>query len=90
MATFEYAPAPESRAIVTLEKSYGLYIDGAFTRPRDTFESINPADETVLAEVSQAGRKDVDKAVAAYDCYEKELCGKEDRVWTIEDLRLHL
>ena len=62
MATFEYAPAPESRAIVTLEKSYGLYIDGAFTRPRDTFESINPADETVLAEVSQAGRKDVDKA----------------------------
>jgi acyl-CoA reductase-like NAD-dependent aldehyde dehydrogenase len=65
MATFEYAPAPESRAIVTLEKSYGLYIDGAFTRPKDTFESINPADETVLAEVSQAGRKDVDKAVAA-------------------------
>ncbi|HKX67584.1 MAG TPA: aldehyde dehydrogenase family protein [Intrasporangium sp.] len=65
MATFEYAPAPESRGIVTLEKSYGLYIDGAFTRPKDTFESINPADETVLAEVSQAGRKDVDKAVAA-------------------------
>ncbi|HEX5968145.1 MAG TPA: aldehyde dehydrogenase family protein [Intrasporangium sp.] len=65
MATFEYAPAPESRAIVTLEKSYGLYIDGAFTRPKDTFESINPADEMVLAEVSQAGRKDVDKAVAA-------------------------
>ena len=65
MAMFEYAPAPESRAIVTLEKSYGLYIDGAFTRPKDTFESINPADETVLTEVSQAGRKDVDKAVAA-------------------------
>lgn len=65
MSRFEYAPAPESRAIVTLDKSYGLFIDGAFTRPKATFESINPADETVLAEVSQAGPKDVDKAVAA-------------------------
>src|SRR6478735_4665026 len=65
MPTFEYAPAPESRAIVTIEKSYGLFIDGAFTRPRATFPTVNPADETVLAEVSQAGPKDVDKAVAA-------------------------
>lgn len=65
MPKFEYAPAPESRAIVTIEKSYGLFIDGAFTRPKATFPTINPADETVLAEVSQAGPKDVDKAVAA-------------------------
>ena len=65
MPTFEYAPAPESRAIVTIEKSYGLFVDGAFTRPKATFATINPADETVLAEVSQAGQKDVDKAVAA-------------------------
>src|SRR6478672_10706647 len=65
MPKFEYAPAPESRAIVTIEKSYGLFIDGAFTRPRATFPTVNPADETVLAEVSQAGPKDVDKAVAA-------------------------
>src|SRR6478752_3413572 len=65
MPKFEYAPAPESRAIVTIEKSYGLFIDGGFTRPKATFPTINPADETVLAEVSQAGPKDVDKAVAA-------------------------
>ena len=65
MPKFEYAPAPESRAIVTIDKSYGLFIDGAFTRPKATFATINPADETVLAEVSQAGPKDVDKAVAA-------------------------
>ncbi|MDC5698513.1 aldehyde dehydrogenase family protein [Intrasporangium calvum] len=65
MPKFEYAPAPESRAVVTIEKSYGLYIDGAFSRPKDTFETINPADESVLAEVSQAGPKDVDRAVAA-------------------------
>src|SRR5690348_17229424 len=65
MPKFEYAPAPESRAIVTIEKSYGLFIDGGLTRPKATFPTINPADETVLAEVSQAGPKDVDKAVAA-------------------------
>ncbi len=50
---------------MTIKKSYGFFVDGAFTRPKATFPTINPADETVLAEVSQAGPKDVDKAVAA-------------------------
>ena len=27
---FEYAPAPESRAVVDLKSSYGLFIDGEF------------------------------------------------------------
>ncbi len=65
MPTFEYAPAPESRAVVTIEKSYGLFIDGSFTRPKALFDTINPADESVLAQVTQAGPRDVDKAVAA-------------------------
>jgi aldehyde dehydrogenase (NAD+) len=65
MPTFEYAPAPESRAVVTIDPSYGLYIDGSFTKPKALFPSLNPADESVLAEVTQAGPKDVDKAVAA-------------------------
>ncbi len=65
MSIFEYAPAPESRSIVTLKPSYGLFIDGAFTRAKGLFPTINPADEQVLAEVSQATAKDVDKAVAA-------------------------
>ena len=30
MTTFEYAPAPESRAIVDIKPSYGLFIDGEF------------------------------------------------------------
>ena len=37
MGTFEYAPAPESRAVVDLKSSYGLFINGEFvegTRPR--------------------------------------------------------
>ena len=65
MPTFDYAPAPESRSVVTIAPSYGLYIDGAFTRPKATFATLNPADETVLAQVTQAGPKDVDRAVAA-------------------------
>ncbi len=64
---FEYAPAPESRGIVDLSTSYGLFIDGEFTAGAgDTsFKTINPATEEVLAEVTEAGDKDVDTAVAA-------------------------
>jgi hypothetical protein len=29
-----------------------------------------------------------DETAAAYACYQKELCGKGDPVWTIEDLRV--
>ena len=64
---FEYAPAPESRAIVDLAPSYGLFIDGEFAAPTDggVFKTVNPATEEVLAEVSVAGPADVDRAVAA-------------------------
>ncbi|KAA1422558.1 aldehyde dehydrogenase family protein [Mumia zhuanghuii] len=63
----EYAPAPESRSIVDLEPSYGLFIDGAFTDGTDggTFKTVNPATEEVLAEVTEATPADVDLAVAA-------------------------
>ncbi|MGB9112541.1 MAG: aldehyde dehydrogenase family protein [Acidimicrobiales bacterium] len=64
---FEYSPAPESRAIVNLRSSYGLFIDGEFVDPIDggAFKTINPASEEVLAEVSAAGPQDIDRAVAA-------------------------
>jgi aldehyde dehydrogenase (NAD+) len=67
MGPFEYAPAPESRSIVDLKPSYGLFIDGEFVEPGDggTIKSINPASEEVLAEVAEAGPGDVDRAVAA-------------------------
>ena len=54
---WEYAPAPESRDIVTLRSSYGLFIDGEFCDPIDgqTFKTVNPATEEVLAEVAEAG-----------------------------------
>jgi aldehyde dehydrogenase (NAD+) len=64
---FEYAPAPESRAIVDLQASYGLFINGEFVDPIDggSFKTISPATEEVLAEVSDAGQADVDRAVQA-------------------------
>jgi len=75
--TWEYAPAPESRAVVDLQPSYGLFIDGAFVEPTDggTFKTVNPATEEVLAEVSEAGAGDVDKAVAAARRAQSEVWG---------------
>ncbi|SDY01810.1 aldehyde dehydrogenase (acceptor) [Micromonospora pattaloongensis] len=74
MALFEYAPAPESRSVVDIKPSYGLFINGEFVDPTDggALKSINPASEEVLAEVAEAGAGDVDRAVrAARAAYEK-------------------
>src|SRR6266545_4038094 len=65
--SFEYAPAPESRAIVDIKSSYGLFINGAFVEATDgkPFKTVSPSSEEVLAEVSEAGPADIDKAVKA-------------------------
>ncbi|HWH31449.1 MAG TPA: aldehyde dehydrogenase family protein [Egibacteraceae bacterium] len=65
--TWDYAPAPEARDIVRLSSSYGLFIDGAFVDTLDggALKTVNPATEEVLAEVAEAGAKDIDRAVAA-------------------------
>src|SRR2546423_12169437 len=67
MAKFEYAPAPESRSIVSLRESYGLFIDGEFTPGAEdrAFKTISPASEEVLAEVTEAGPPDVGPPVTA-------------------------
>jgi len=78
MPRFEYAPAPESRAIVSLRESYGLFIGGEFTSSVDgrAFKTISPATEEVLAEVTEAGPADVDRAVAAArQAYERTWSG---------------
>jgi aldehyde dehydrogenase (NAD+) len=63
---FEYAPAPESRSVVDIAGSYGLFIDGAFRESAaGSFKTVNPATEEVLAEVASAGVEEVDLAVAA-------------------------
>jgi aldehyde dehydrogenase (NAD+) len=64
---FEYAPAPESRSIVEIRSSYGLFIGGSFVDAKsgESRKTVNPATEEVLAEVAEAGAEDVDAAVAA-------------------------
>ncbi|MEV6057066.1 aldehyde dehydrogenase family protein [Streptomyces sp. NPDC052107] len=71
---FEYAPAPESRSVVDIAPSYGLFIDGEFVDAADgkVFKTISPSTEEVLSEVAQAGAEDVDRAVkAARKAFEK-------------------
>ncbi|MFC6062570.1 aldehyde dehydrogenase family protein [Streptomyces ochraceiscleroticus] len=71
---FEYAPAPESRAVIDIAPSYGLFIDGEFAEAADgkVFKTVSPANEEVLSEVAQAGTADVERAVkAARKAFEK-------------------
>ena len=68
---FDYAAAPESRAIVSLEERYGLFVGGSWIEPSETYTTISPASEEPLAEVGQASAEDVDAAVgAARDAFE--------------------
>src|SRR5689334_13956887 len=82
-AEWEYAPAPESRDIVSFQAEYGLFIGGEFTAPRSAehFATINPASEEPLARVAQAGAEDVSRAVAsareAYEWYWGTMPGRE-------------
>jgi aldehyde dehydrogenase (NAD+) len=64
---WEYAPAPESREIVTIAAEYGLFTGGEFVPAADgrQFSTVNPATEEPLARVALAGPADVDGAVAA-------------------------
>ncbi|MFJ2056358.1 aldehyde dehydrogenase family protein [Streptomyces sp. NPDC087908] len=73
-SAFEYAPAPESRSVVDIAPSYGLFIDGEFVEAADgkVFKTVSPATEEVLSEIAQAGVEDVDRAVkAARKAFEK-------------------
>ncbi len=67
MSLFEYSPAPESRTVVDIAESYDLFIGGQMVEPQDgtRFKTISPSTEEVLAEVAEAGERDVDAAVQA-------------------------
>ncbi len=66
-SAWEYAPAPESREIVALEKRYGSFLNGEFVEPRsgEYYTTIDPAREEPLAEIAQSGPEDVALAVDA-------------------------
>ncbi len=65
--TWDYAPAPESTAMVSIDNTYGLYIGGDFVDPAsgEYVKTINPATEEVLSAIAQADATDVDRAVEA-------------------------
>ena len=63
MSFLDYAPAPESRAILSLREQYGLFIDGEFVDGSGTpFNTISPATEKHIAEIASASDEDVDRA----------------------------
>jgi aldehyde dehydrogenase (NAD+) len=66
-SAFDYAPAPESRDIVSLEDRYGLFIGGEWVEPKsgDFQPSVSPATEEELASVAYAGEEDVALAVGS-------------------------
>ena len=70
---WDYSPAPESTDHIQLKNKYDLFINGEFVLSSDGkyFDTINPSNEKKIAEVAEAGKADIDKAVAsarkAYD-----------------------
>ena len=60
-----YAPAPESRDVVKLQDRYGLFIGGKWLETKESYETISPSSEEVLATVAQGSPEDVDTAVTA-------------------------
>ena len=65
-----YGPAPESGAeaqdwLKAHNSTFGHWIDGAFTKPGETFATRNPATGAVLAEVTQGSDADIAAATAA-------------------------
>ncbi|HSU17304.1 aldehyde dehydrogenase family protein [Longimicrobium sp.] len=70
--TLEYGPAPESASPATRwlddhDRTTRMYIGGEWRGPGEGeyFDTVNPANNKPLARVAQAGKADVDAAVAA-------------------------
>ena len=74
MSNFEYANAPESKAIANISPNYGLFIGGKFVDPKKgkSFSTINPATEELLSKVGYGDKSDIDAAVkSARSAYTK-------------------
>ncbi|MEV6645529.1 aldehyde dehydrogenase family protein [Amycolatopsis sp. NPDC051371] len=93
MPVFEYAPAPESRAIANLKDHYKPFVNGEFVDGSgEPLKTINPATEEVLAEVGTASKSDVDTAVKAarkaYDTVWSKMPGTERAKYLFRIARL--
>ena len=55
----------------------------------DTSKHIDKITEGCLEDLKgQTDKGCADKVSAAYDCYEKEVCGKGNKIWALEDLKV--
>jgi aldehyde dehydrogenase (NAD+) len=89
----DYAPAPESTAILNLRKQYGLFINGEFVEGHGTpFETISPATGEHIAMMAGGNDEDVDLAVKAarraYDTVWSTLSGAERAKYLFRIARL--
>ena len=65
LETMDYGPSPESTGIAQTwlaarQNRFGLYMNGMWKASENQFETRNPANGKVLAEVAQANAHDVD------------------------------
>ena len=67
LLSWDYAPSLESTSHIRLKEQYDLYINGKWVKPSSEsyFETVNPANEKVLAKVAHGNADDIDKAVKA-------------------------
>jgi aldehyde dehydrogenase (NAD+) len=68
--TMDYGPAPESDKpakewLAKHDAKFGHFIGGAWTKPSNTFDVMNPATGKKIALVSEGSKRDVDAAVKA-------------------------
>jgi len=71
---WDYSPAPESTDHIQLKDQYDLFINGEFIPAVDGkyFDTVNPSNEKKIAEVAEAGKADIERAVASSQkAYEK-------------------
>ncbi|MFF0146824.1 aldehyde dehydrogenase (NAD+) [Amycolatopsis sulphurea] len=93
MGIFDYAPAPESRAVANLKDRYKPFVNGEFVDGAgEPLKTINPATEEILAEVGTASKSDVDTAVRAarqaYDTVWSRMPGAERAKYLFRIARL--
>ena len=64
---WRYKPAPENSDHIQIQKAYDLFINNEFIPPvnADYFPTINPATGKKIADIAQAEKIDIDKAVVA-------------------------
>jgi len=68
--TMSYGPAPENNDNIQAwlkqhQDGFKLYINGKWSKPKQFFDTVNPADGKLLGKVGQSSKAQVEKAVSA-------------------------